>query len=570
MGMSHFAGLYSLEPGVAPPFRLSDALAAGLRSFGGTISTYSDQRLVLHHGHYLPGRAAGWTGAGKVAALAGSLILDGGQPELDALSSEDALSIISRANGTFALAQFEPESARLVLATDSLGARPLYWSRQGGVLIFSTAIRLIASLPGLRFEVDWPAVAEQGAFCYPLATRTSLIGVQVLRDGEVLTATPASVEVSRYHRWEETPQVEASAGQHADHLHQVFMEAVKDRCPAAGPVTSLLSGGLDSRCIAAALLDLGRTVEVWNLACAGWQDDVFAVQFAARAGLKLNRVQWTRDALAETPGLTTMGALRAATSKIEAPVTFSGDGGGETIGFLMNYESIMSLLREGRVEEAIRKYVKEVPVSKRVLGSALHRKIKDAPIEGMASEFAAMPGIAPQKALQLFLLRNDLRRHLHDYFEFSERHHTELLLPFYDRRVLEGAIRISPPLDRFLAHRLYYEWMKRFQAPVLDTPWQSYEGHEPCPLPIPPRVTAQKEALEPHRMLRGKDWMRLVLAEVWHEPLPHPTLRGLKPAMLLTALQSLVSLKDASYHFREYLWVTGLCRLALGQPYTRA
>ena len=52
-----------------------------------------------------------------------------------------------------------------------------------------------------------------------------------------------------------------------------------------------------------------------------------------------------------------------------------------------------------------------------------------------------------EKALHIFVLTNDLRRHLHEYFNRLPRTRVELLLPFYDRRVIESVLRIPPPLE---------------------------------------------------------------------------------------------------------------------------
>lgn len=555
MGMSHFAGLYSLVPGAALPARLSQALAEGMRSWGVPLATFEHPDFVLHHAGHSPG--------GPASAQVGHLVLDPGTP-----AGASALERVRHANGTFALAEFDPAASRLVLATDSLGARPLYWTRHGEILIFSTSIRLIAALPGLRFEVDWPALAEQAAFCYPLASRTPLAGVQVLRDGEALIATPNGLDLTRYHRWEETPLVEASAKDHAAHCHAAFLAAVRDRAPATEPVTTLLSGGLDSRCIAGALLDLGRQVHAWNLANDGWQDGVFAAQFAERAGIRMDRVEWTPAVLGETPGFTTMGALRAATSQLAAPETFSGDGGGETIGFLMMEPAVLALLDQGRPAEAFREYIHGKMISRRVIGGRRFRELQDAAAEGMAAEFDAMPGIPPQKAMQLFLLRNDMRRHLHDYFEYSESARTELLLPFYDRRVLESVIRIAPPFGDLLGHRFYYRWMRRFRAPVTEVPWQSYADHEPCPLPMPPDAKPQAQALAWARRLRARQWRNQVVGELWDTPPPAP-LRGARLRLLIPALHSLWNVWDAAPHFKDYLWVSGHCRLAAGEPVCR-
>ena len=78
---------------------------------------------------------------------------------------------------------------------------------------------------------------------------------------------------------------------------------------------------------------------------------------------------------------------------------------------------------------------------------------------------------------------NDQRRHLADLFENIDLGRLELEMPFYDSDFLE--LVIASPVNDFLNHRFYMEWLKQFSAAVTSVPWQAYPGHVPCPLPVP-------------------------------------------------------------------------------------
>src|SRR5690606_24720043 len=107
-------------------------------------------------------------------------------------------------DGTFAIAVYSPESG-LLLATDALGARPLYYSRSNSLLLFSTSLQFLLSNSALQHSIDLRALAEQYAFCYPLGSRTLSTAVSVLTDAEYLVPDGDSFTVNRYFDWTSQP-----------------------------------------------------------------------------------------------------------------------------------------------------------------------------------------------------------------------------------------------------------------------------------------------------------------------------------------------------------------------------
>jgi asparagine synthase (glutamine-hydrolysing) len=56
--------------------------------------------------------------------------------------------------GDFALAVWDGRDRRLTLVADPRGTRPLYYYRSGSLLVFSTVLPALLSLPGVPRELD--------------------------------------------------------------------------------------------------------------------------------------------------------------------------------------------------------------------------------------------------------------------------------------------------------------------------------------------------------------------------------------------------------------------------------
>src|SRR5690606_2798376 len=75
----------------------------------------------------------------------------------------------------------------------------------------------------------------------------------------------------------------------------------------------------------------------------------------------------------------------------------------------------------------------------------------------------------------------------------------EFVEPLFDPDVL--SIVCTMPMAFCLGHRMYHEWLKRFPPEILSVPWQTYPGHEACPVPRSESVYNQWQS--PRRQRRG-------------------------------------------------------------------
>ncbi len=155
-----------------------------------------------------------------------------------------------RLHGMFAIAIWDRPNERLVLARDAVGKKPLLYARlPDGSLAFASETKALLQLPSLPREVDLAQIDAYLALQY--TPRSGLRAVRQVPPGSVVTVEGSSVRVERY--W--SPRAaDIDAGASWDELVRTeVVEAVRRRLVADVPLGALLSGGIDSSIVVAAM-----------------------------------------------------------------------------------------------------------------------------------------------------------------------------------------------------------------------------------------------------------------------------------------------------------------------------
>jgi asparagine synthase (glutamine-hydrolysing) len=490
--VSFFIGVFSLSDS---PLRTTpqalEAAAALPNQF--RLSKYCDTRLALLHGDLGVYPEAGWFESDHAIGAVAGLMLLGAQRPGEAKRSGSELSqavgemnagrasFLRNANGTFAVCAYDKQAHRLTLAGDSLGARPLYYAKSDGQLYFATSIDALVRLNGVPRTFDVATYIEEEALCYPLGCRTKFVGVRVVVDNEAIVAADGAVRPTRYYDWRSLTPARESLDDLAMHCRTALRQAVESRAPPGSRQICLLSGGIDSRLVAAELLALGREVEAINASPPGSQDQVYAQRFAEAANIALTTRTDAFEAMSAADRTATL--LSTAVARLERCSVFTGDGGGETFGFLLMKERAPQLLHEGKLRASVEVSLNGYAPPRRLFKPKAYQRLRTAAHDRMEAELERIGISLGEKALQIFVLTNDLRCHLHEYFNRLPHTRVELLLPYYDRRVIESVLRIPPPLEPLMKHAFYLRMLGLFPAVVTAVPWQTYPGHAPCPVP---------------------------------------------------------------------------------------
>lgn len=163
---------------------------------------------------------------------------------------------VEHLNGIFAFGIWDREQEKLFMARDRLGVKPLFYSNQGGRFLFGSEIKALLAHPDIK-----PVVNQQGlSEVFGLGpSRTPghgvFKGINELRPAHALSFTKAGLKIWRY--WNvKSEKHQHSLDETADHVRRLFVDAVERQLVADVPVSTFLSGGVDSSAITAIAANL--------------------------------------------------------------------------------------------------------------------------------------------------------------------------------------------------------------------------------------------------------------------------------------------------------------------------
>ncbi len=160
---------------------------------------------------------------------------------------------LTRLNGMFAFAIRDRETRRLHLARDRYGVKPLYWTNAKGCFLFGSEVKAILAHPAATAAMDEEALLEYMTFQNFFTDRTLFRDVRLLPAGCVLTVGDGGATTLRRY-WDyafREPERAPSKAACVEACDALFQQAVNRQLVADVPVSTYLSGGIDSGSIAA-------------------------------------------------------------------------------------------------------------------------------------------------------------------------------------------------------------------------------------------------------------------------------------------------------------------------------
>lgn len=162
---------------------------------------------------------------------------------------------LPRFNGMFAFAIWDRLERKLHLARDRYGIKPLYYAEQSGAILFGSEIKSFIGHPRFRVEMDEEALLEYFTFQNFFTDKTLFRTVRTLPAGSRLTVDVGGNGVGKPTRyWDydfNEPSEPASDEEYLEELDRLFRQAVTRQLISDVPVSSYLSGGIDSGSITA-------------------------------------------------------------------------------------------------------------------------------------------------------------------------------------------------------------------------------------------------------------------------------------------------------------------------------
>lgn len=259
--------------------------------------------------------------------------------------------------GMFAFAIWDQPRARLMLARDRLGQKPLFYRQDQGRLLFASELKALMQVPGIDRQLDLVALDRFLTYQYVPQPFSILKGFHKLAPAHYAVFENGRLQLTRYwHPQQDGDDMSSwKPERFRAELRERLTESVRLRLRSDVPLGAFLSGGVDSTLIAALMQSLSdRPIQTFSIGFPQPKfDERQFAQLAARAiGTEhherlvdpsaldtLPRLIWHYDEpFADSSAIPTLALSEMTRESVK--VVLSGDGGDELFGGYPRYQAV--------------------------------------------------------------------------------------------------------------------------------------------------------------------------------------------------------------------------------------
>lgn len=385
--------------------------------------------------------------------------------------------------GTFAFVLWDRQAHALYLMNDHLGMRPIYYVVHNGIFRFASEVKALLADPSLPHRLDRTAVAEFFYVGEVMGNHTFFEDIQLLPPASVLRLQNQQWTVSNY--WDIVYPSSYPARSADDYSHQIY-EAIQ------GAVSRMvrsnlrygvsLSGGLDSRWIAACLAKIRPDSLAFTVGDPEADDVLVAQQVASQLGLThycLDMPYTYISDHAETL-MYILDGMYSLFNTEEFPLTLrvgdyvdvsvGGLLGGTLFGYATNPVSI-TLRKEGAMKYFLWRKKGEclpAPLMARVFGKQSQREFEARAMSSLQDAIASVPVERGFHVLRHISLRHRQRR-VTGFAQLSKLPYVEEYQPLADKQVFQAGFAL--PASQLMVKRAYRRALAKYFPETGAIPW---------------------------------------------------------------------------------------------------
>lgn len=397
------------------------------------------------------------------------------------LYEEHGKRFVEKLNGSFVIAILDIQKHKLSILNDRYGLRPLYYAKRDDKLVFASEVKAILEDKEFKKEINDEAVAEFFTFGQLLGNKTFFKGIEVLPPASILKWENGNISIERYweFRYDETVQ-NYSEDYYVEELVKLFKQAVERRLKGDQRFGVLLSGGLDSRAILAALDN-----PIATLITVGFPEIDSTPKFAKKIAeiknfnhniLELKRdflVDFAKEAVYLTDGMFpsvhfTWISLLTEIKEYCDVLLFGWGVEGTLKGQFLNREILYAKSDEELCNTLYSRYalIKDESTSS-LFSTQYYDVIAHKAFQNLNKEIKKIKNKHPANKTDIFVFLNrELRLlgmgtlHIRSRIEDRE--------PFRDNELIDFALKIPPEL-RYNNH-IFFKFLKRLSPELFNIP----------------------------------------------------------------------------------------------------
>jgi len=392
-------------------------------------------------------------------------------------------AMLGQVTGAFAFALWDRRTQTLYLASDHLGLRPIYYAEHDGLFRFATEIKGILADSTFPRRLNRAAVADFFHYSYIMGDKTFFQDIQLLPPASLLCYQDGRWTVSRY--WE-IPYPERYPRHpdkwYDDLIYEALQAAVKRMVRPDLRYGLSLSGGLDSRWIAAFLAQVQPESLTFTLGTPGSDDTPFAREVAARTGLSHHYWELSPTfiaELAESYAYIVDGTYNLFSAE-EFPLTVRvGDyvdvSVGGFLGDCLFGHEINPVSARIRKQDVRRYWLWRTkgdrlpqPLMAQIFGERAGRELTALAMDSLENNIAAAPCDRGFQISQYLNLRNRQRRFI-NVAQLAKLPYVDIYHPIADDEVVQATLQLPP--HQLMLERTYRRTLATYFPDLAAIPW---------------------------------------------------------------------------------------------------
>ena len=215
---------------------------------------------------------------------------------------------LRRFRGMFAFALLDERTDELILARDPLGIKPLYYLLRGNGVVFASELKALVAAVGSELRIGLTGLVASMLYYWVPEQLCAVDGAQKLPAGSWAKFRPDGSSSFRSY-WRIADVAEAAAAGPVADLRPVIEQSIAAHLVSDVPVSSFLSGGLDSSIITVLAHRANPGIDAYTITFrpedqrleAMPDDAVYARKVATRYGIKLHEIEISPDIVGLLP-----------------------------------------------------------------------------------------------------------------------------------------------------------------------------------------------------------------------------------------------------------------------------
>lgn len=272
--------------------------------------------------------------------------------------------VFEKIDGMFAVAIWDSENKKLILARDRIGEKPLYYSKNDDSIIFASRPKSILSMkPELKYNYDLENLNFYLSSGFLMREKSFFSEIRKLEPGTFVSMDHNEFKIKKYwdlNNFYPSKLNKNSIIYNADKCEELLKESIEERLTSDKPLGFLLSGGIDSSlitAIASKIIDK-KNIFAFNLGFyeKEYDESGDAEDVSNYLGINLNKIKLSANELldffdtfknnfdepfSDSSCFPLLAISKFAKKKVD--VVLTGDGGDELFGGY-KYYSIVNLI----------------------------------------------------------------------------------------------------------------------------------------------------------------------------------------------------------------------------------